>query len=438
MKKMTKFLSLLLILTMAISLFTGCGKKETTEEVVAPGTTETTATTTEATTTDTTATDTDTTEAAPTLVPEDGATLVVWESDGPEKTFVEYAIAEFNKLYPNVTIEYQPVGHTDSTAKIALDGPNGEGADVFAAPHDKLGELVASSLVLENDQLDATQYLDAAVTGATYEGKFYGYPTGIETYALFYNKDIVSTPATTFDEIITFAKTFNDPATNKFALMWDVGNAYFSYIFLGGFDADLFGPKGDDKTTLGFDTQAGIDGMKYYQSVKSIYDVAAADANYDAMMASFKAGNAAYMINGPWAIKDCKDAGINFGVVELPKFPNGNNPKSFSGIRGNYVSSYTKYPNAAKLFAAFMSSKDVLAKRYEITSQIPPMKDITVSDEYNAGILAQAAYAVPMPNIPAMAQFWPAMGGAFANIWNGGDVQAELDAAAKAMKEAIK
>lgn len=454
MKKF-RVMYLLLIIVLVINVFTGCGDKAAETEVeVNPDI---------ASTTDKDKSDakeeikdnedvkvdkdeteekkeTNKDETKISLVPEEGAKLIVWESDGYEKEFVEYAIAEFNKKYPDVTIEYQPVGHTDSTQKIELDGPNGEGADVFAAPHDKLGRLVTAGLILENDALDTSEFIDLSIRATTYEKKLYGYPCGIETYALFYNKDIVDTPANTFEEIIEFSKTFNDPSNNKFALMWEAANAYYDYLFLGGYGADLFGEKGDDKNTLGFDTENGIEAMKFLQKLRCVYDVEAADTTWDPMMLAFKEGNAAYMINGPWAIEDIRDADVNFGIVKLPLLPNGRNPIAFSGIRGNYVSAFTKYPNAAKLFAAFMSSKELLQKRFEITSQIPPRNNITFSDEYNElikGIFEQAQYAVPMPSIPEMDSYWPTMGGAFGNIWNGADVQTELEAAATAMRESF-
>ncbi|NMA56292.1 MAG: extracellular solute-binding protein, partial [Treponema sp.] len=72
-----------------------------------------------------------------------GATqLKIWESEGPEKDFMLWAAAEFEKTHPNVKVVYEPVGSVDARAKIELDGPAGVGADVFVAPHDHLGALI--------------------------------------------------------------------------------------------------------------------------------------------------------------------------------------------------------------------------------------------------------------------------------------------------------
>ena len=42
--------------------------------------------------------------------------------------------------------------------------------------------------------------------------------------------------------------------------------------------------------------------------------------------------------------------------------------------------------------------------------------------------MKQLEYAFPMPSIPEMGMYWEAMNNASKNIWNGSDVQAELDA----------
>lgn len=370
----------------------------------------------------------------------DPVTLKMWESDGPEKTFMEAAAAEYTAMNPHVTFEYEPVGHTDAAQKLSLDGPAGVGADVFAAPHDKLGEMVSQGLILEASNPDEIKanFVEPAIKGVSYDGKLYGYPTGVETYALFYNKALVQTPPQTWDELVDFAKTFNNAADGKYALSWEVGNAYFSYIFLSSFGADLFGPDGTDKSQHMVNSDAAVQGMTYFQNLrKNILDVAQADLTGDFMNAGFQEGNIAMVITGPWSISGYKEAGVDFGVAALPRFPGMENPPaSFSGIRGLYVSAFSEHPEEAQRFAEFCITKSMLEQRYEITSQIPPRNDITITDEHNAGILAQAAFAKPMPSIPAMGQYWPAMGSAYANIWNGADVKTELDAAAAAIEAA--
>ena len=365
-------------------------------------------------------------------------TLKMWESDGPERQFMEWAAAEYKKSHPNIEIVYEPVASPDARAKIELDGPAGVGADVFVAPHDHVGALVAGGHVLPvSDQSFINDFVDAAKVAGTYEGKLYGYPLAIETYALFYNKDIIQNPPKTWDEVVEYAKTWNDKSQNKYALVWGVGNAYYSYMFMSAYGTSLFGPNGDDKSQHGINAPATIKGLQYFQDLrKKILDVPSADLSDDFCNSSFEEGKAPMIITGPWKIADFNKTVSNYGITTIPGFGDGKPATSFSGVRIAFVSAYSDHPAEAQDFAKFLMSKACLEKRFEFTAQIPPRKDITITDPLSNGILEQAAYAFPMPTIPQMGTYWSAMGSAYGGIWDGDNVQQDLDAAAAAMEAA--
>ena len=134
--------------------------------------------------------------------------LKVWESSGTEQSFIQYAIKEFRKINPKVRIRYEPVESTDARNKIELDGPAGVGADIFVAPNDHIGALVAGDHILPVDNADEymEDFFSLAKKAATFDGVVYGYPLGAETYVLFYNKDILKKPLTTWEEIISYAQ----------------------------------------------------------------------------------------------------------------------------------------------------------------------------------------------------------------------------------------
>lgn len=420
MKK--RLLSLMVITTMVFGL-TGCGSKPA-------ATTETPAAET-ATTTD--------------LKPEDGATLVVWESQGPENEFMKAAAEEFTKKY-NVAVTVEEVGAVDAKGRMAQDGPAGVGADVFAAPHDHTGELVASGLILENanyaDRIKK-EFMTAAVDGLSFESKVYGYPTAIETYALFYNKDVFPTAPKSYDEIIAKAKEFNNAKENKYVFMWDVANAYYSHSFIAGGGGYIFGDGGTNKDDIGIDSPGAIAGAKNMLALKAILPVNSADASTQIMEGLFDEGKIGAMIDGPWAVEGRKTAGVNFGVVKLPVLQDGKQQSSFSGIRSLFVSAYSKYPNAAQLFANFVTSEDMLLKRFEKTSQIPPMLSLMDAEAIKGNALVmpfveQAQFAVPMPSIPQMGVVWTPYGAAFGSMWNDGVTpEVALKSAADTVKETI-
>lgn len=376
------------------------------------------------------------------LKPEPGAKLKIWDSEGPEGDWLKEVIQQFAAEY-GVEVIYEPVGHTDSPAKIKTDGPAKLGADVFSAPHDHLGGLVAAGLVYPNDVSNPDEYLDAAVQGTSYEGVWYGFPVAIETYGLFYNKDLVPKPPETFDELIEFSKGFTDVKNNQYGFMMEVSNFYYVYSFMSGYGGYVFGNDGTNKNDIGLANEGSVKGLLFHQQLKEILPLNTADITYDIKKALFNEGKLAMHIDGPWAIQGHKEAGVNFGIAPLPKLPNGKNPESFSGIRAFYVNSYTDYPNAAKLLAKYLTSQKLLADRFAKTSQIPPRGDLlqdpaVKNDPLNAAILEQAQYAQAMPNIPEMSSVWTPMATALEENWNnGGDPKLLLENAVKAIQDVL-
>lgn len=366
--------------------------------------------------------------------------LKVWESAGPEKTFMNEAIKAFRKVNPQIQVKYEPVEATDARAKIELDGPAGVGADVFVTPHDHIGALVQGGHVLEVD--DADEYLSAflpsAVFGCSYNGKVYGYPLGSEAIVLFYNKDLIKEPPETWDDVIDFAKTFNNKAENKYALVWPVADGYYGYMFMESFGAPLFGPNYNDRKQHNLNSPAAIKGLTYFQSLrKQILDIPAADASGDFCNAEFTEKKAAMIITGPWKTNDFKKAGINFATATIPAFPGTNVPgHTFAGVRLAYVSAYSENPDAAKKFAKFITSKEMLQRRFEITDQIPPIKGFDSKDPNARTVNEQLAYATPMPTIPQLGTYWNSMGSAYSGIWDGENVKKMLDSAAAQMEAA--
>lgn len=358
--------------------------------------------------------------------------LTVWESDQGPDEFIKQAGAAYTAGHPNVTIKYVHVELGDAAGQIALDGPAGTGPDVFAAPHDKLGELVSNGHVKATVNPSAIKSAALAACGQalTYNGTMYGYPVSAETYALFYNKDLLGdTPVpTTWEEVASFAKDYNAKNPGKYGFIMDVGNGYYTIIFTTKGGNRLFGPSGTDTTSTNINAPASIEGMTFFQSMRPALNVAAADLDTAIADSAFQSGKAVMHITGPWNIKNFVDAGLNFGVTTLPSLPGDSTPAaSFSGTRAMFVSEYTDHPDEAADFAAFLMSPEMQQLRFKITGAMPSI-DTAVESPYIPGFLKQLNYAFPMPSISEMGMFWDAMGAASRNIWDGLSVKEQLDA----------
>lgn len=424
---MKKWLVLLLALVMVFSL-AACNGEEAEEQ-----------TTTE--TTEETAVE----ETLP-VEAEADAKLVVWESEDQYEYMTAMA-EDFTAKY-NIPVEVQKVEITDQIAKLttATDETN---PDVVVFPHDKLGEALAGQLVLENTEfaeLTKAGTTQSAINAVTSGGKLYGYPKSVESVALIYNKGLVATPPATWDEVIALAGDANlhNPKDNKYVVLWEVAGAYHSYAFVGSNGGYVFGDNGSNKNDIGVNNEGAVKGLTTYKDLKDklFSDLKSGDASGAVVNDLFNNGKVAMTINGPWAINDYKNAGIDVGVAKIPAFTSGP-AQPFGGVRAYYVSSKAKYPNAAKIFAYYATSKDAQVKLYEMKNAIPANNEAAASDVVKAdpvisGFASQFEDATPMPSIPEMGNYWGTVGAALAEIFDKGTApKAAADNAAKTMADAI-
>ncbi|MCL1871971.1 MAG: maltose ABC transporter substrate-binding protein [Promicromonosporaceae bacterium] len=377
-------------------------------------------------------------DGAQALNTKDPIELTVWESLlGPDE-FVKEAGAKFTAQHPNITIKYVNVESGDAAKQIALDGPAGKGPDVFAAPHDTLGDLVSGGHVLPTQDLDAVKknVTPAAVTADTWtDGKMYGYPVDADTYALFYNKALVPNPPKTYDDVVSFAKQFNAANPGKYGFVMDVGNFYYTGAFMTSGGNRLFGKDGLDETAPNIDNAQSVAGYTAFQKLHEILPVKAADMNTATADSLFAAGKAAIEVSGPWNVKQFTDKGVKFGVVPMFSLPGDSTPAtSFTGVRTMFVSAYSKHPAEANAFAEFLTTPEMQQLRADICGTLGvSTTKLTYKNDAIAGFADQMSTTFAMPKIARMAKVWDALNAASANIWDGKDVQSELTNAQKAV-----
>lgn len=107
-----------------------------------------------------------------------------------------------------------------------------------------------------------------AVAAASYNNKLFGYPIKVMTYAMFYNKDLISEPPKTMEEVIEFGRSFNDPESNKYAFMFDVPFFYYSYPFIGSTGGYIFGSGGTDSADIGLNNEGAVKGMQTFAELR--------------------------------------------------------------------------------------------------------------------------------------------------------------------------
>ena len=373
--------------------------------------------------------------------PEKGARLVAWDSTGAPADFLRAAAKKFTEA-TGVPVTVEDVPDIDAINKLSTDGPAGRGADVFSMPHNLIGSGVASGILMENlvsSSRIKKDFLPQAVQAVTYDGKVYGFPNAIETTALFYNKDLWKTPPKTFEEIVEFAKTWNNPKKNKYALVFSPDSLYTDYAFIAGGGGYLFGKNGTDASDIGLTSPSTIKALNAVLALKPITLQKAQDITADVTNGLFLEGKASAIIGGPWSIYGFQKAGVNFGIVPLPTLA-GMVPRPFSGVKMYGTSTYSKFPRAAQLFAKFLTTDERLLERFRATNQIPPVTTLLANPEitktsFNRAFVEQLKTSDPMPSIPEIQLAWGPFQTAMSDVWSGKiDVQAAMATATKSIQ----
>jgi arabinogalactan oligomer/maltooligosaccharide transport system substrate-binding protein len=381
-------------------------------------------------------------------MPEKPEKLVVWE-DTKKGVALEPAIKAFEKKY-GIKVEYKEVEMaTKQRDQLRLDGPAGTGPDVITVPHDQIGQLVTEGLIREInvDKEVIDRFTESSIQAEKYNGKLYGLPKATETPVFVYNKKLMDKAPETMDELYEFAKNFTKGDQYGFLALWD--NFYFAHGIIGGMGGYVF--KNNDGTLdpkdLGLNNEGAVKGAEYIQKwyKEGLFPKGIIGENGGSTMDGlFNEGKVASVMNGPWAFQGMKDAGIDIGVAPMPKLPNGEPVKTFMGVKGWHVSAYSKHPEWATKLIEFITNEENAKIRFELTQEIPPVKslieDPIIADNEGAKAVAiQSQYAIPMPNIPEMAEVWGPMATALQLVANqNAEPKKALDEAVKTIKTNIE
>lgn len=373
--------------------------------------------------------------------------LLVWEDD-KKGVGLEPAVKSFEEKY-KVKVKVVEMQMTDQVKKLRLDGPAGTGPDVVTLPHDQIGNAVTEGLLSEVKADDAvkSKFTNSSIEAQTYNGKLYGLPKAIETPVFIYNKKLMPKAPETMDELFNFSKEFTKDGKYGFLALGD--NFYFANAFMAGMGGYVFGEK-DGKpnaSDVGLNNSGAVQGAEYLQKwykEKLFPKGIIGESGGPAADGLFNEGKAASIMNGPWAFQAMEKNGIDYGVAPMPKLPNGQPMKTFVGVKGWHVTSFSKQNDLATKFTEWVTNEENAKIRFEKTKEIPPVKSvmedpIIKDNEAAKAVATQSENGIPMPNIPEMQEVWKPAGDALQLVVTDKEApKAALDSAVKQIKGNIE
>ena len=371
------------------------------------------------------------------------APLVLWFT--VEGAKAARRIAEGFTAATGVPVIVETPDPIEGPTKFQQAAAAGKGPDLYVYAHDRVGEWVASGLLRSvtpgrrlREDIDPLAW-----KGFTLRGRVWGYPYAIEAITLVYNKALVKTPPTTFDEV--FALDRQLAAQGKKAILWDYTNNYFSWPLLAANGGYSFRERPDgsyDARDTGVNNPGALAGGELLGRLVR-EGLMPAGSGYAEMEAAMGQGRVAMMINGPWSWVNLKRVGIDFGVARIPAV-GGKAAVPFVGIKGLYVSRACRQPELA---AEFVENHLLALPGLRAIDRAEPigapasqayLAELLADPQLGspiAGIMNSARDGLPTPSIPEISRFWAAMKSALTNITEGRQTpQQALDAAARRIR----
>lgn len=361
-------------------------------------------------------------------------TLKVWV-DPDSGDYYKKVVKQFIKENPNEKYEIEVVESDTGKAQEFVKKDPDAAADIFSMPHDQLGQLVEAGVIYKN-----TKYADEikksnigpAIEAASYNGQLYGYPYGVESLLLYYDKSkLTEEDVKTFEGITKKAKlglNASEPGAN-----------YTLVPFILSNNVKLYGDNGEDVKGSTFNTPEGLQALEWISNLKNNKNVVHVNAD---SISALQSGKINALISGPWSHNQVKEIlGDNMGVAVYPTADFGNGPvqlKAFLGVKLYSVKATTKYPLEAMKLANYLSSNEVQAQTFKEKGTTPSSKEVQGSADIEANPLAtvvtqmaQPERTVIMPKVPEMVTFWPPADALIIDAYNGKiakeDMMAKLD-----------
>lgn len=386
--------------------------------------------------------------------------LVLWTRSSPDSSVNEWnALIAATERYTELVgspVQLVTVPDADFRTNLSLAAPEGNGPDVFGpVAHDWIGEVALQGIAMpwaEEDLAGFDEIPENVRNAVTYEGQIYGFPVFSESLILFRNTDIIPEAPATWEELVQMA-TEATTDDGQYGFGFELLQQYYQGAFFHAFGSYIFA---DNEGTLDFEdiglnNEGGVEAAKFLRDMfhnqnpplpEDVLDQANAAAFLDGLE---EQGMLGMRINGPWREPALRDAGLPFATSPLPTLPNGNPLQPFSGIQAFEVNAFGEQIDASMDLVNFLGSSEGVSLMIEGFNK-PPVREslrdmaIEISPTLET-VMEQVEVAVPMPNIPQMAQVWQpwgdAMIGIILNNVSDEEVQALLDTAVEQIQANI-
>ncbi len=169
-------------------------------------------------------------------------TITIWAAfSGPDLKNYQDTISKYNETKPDYKVKIVPMKADTLKQKLTTAGKSGTGLPDVAElaseqlPYYKdLGLLDSWDKMIDGSKVKADNYVPAAWEIGTLDGKQYGIPDKMDTWVMYYNKDLVQkyAPKALDDNIVTYDEVKEAGAAAKGDGIYATSNDWSSQNFM--------------------------------------------------------------------------------------------------------------------------------------------------------------------------------------------------------------
>ena len=325
-----------------------------------------------------------------------------------DEATVASLIADFNAVYPNITVKVEYLDYTNGDDKVNTAIEGNQAPDIIMeGPERLIANWGAKGLLVDlKDIVPAGTYESVAATCTSANGEMYELPVCMITHCMAINRDAFEA-AGALQYLNEETRTWNsvEDFFKAVQAVYDAGNEYVGTIYCGG--------QGGDQGTRALITNIG--GGTYANAEHTAYTYAS-EENATALSRLFAQDGITFdpaivasdeitaFVNGTFKMAFCwnisqevnnADA-LTFDVLPMA-FPSDSTPSLQGGIWGFGVfnNGDDAKIEAAKTFIKFMTESDEQYFKAVAASSFAPCRDLANSAELNP-LLPEYTIVAPM------------------------------------------
>ncbi len=234
----------------------------------------------------------------------------------------------------------------------------------------------------------------------------------------------------TLEDILVFANNYNAPEAVESVFRWDVTDIFYNYFFVGNY-MNVGGAAGDDIKQIDVYNEDTINCMSFYQQLSQFFAIDENAVSYDKVIQDFIDGKTVFTVATSDAVSKIEEAkaegncSFEYGVEPMPALNDTYKTRTMSVTDCLVVNGYTEHEKEANDFARYLCGENT-ENMYAMSGKLSASNAVEYTNDSLTSFVSVYDNSVPMPKLMATSNFWVQLEIAFADIWDGADVNTTL------------